>query len=93
MRTWKQKKFYFIMYSNDITNFLIQMQHKEEFWAEPENKNPLEKTTLSREGFTAQSKEMKDEGAVSLEPRTNVSEIVYDSFVSGVPASQPSYSQ
>lgn len=41
------------------------MQAKEAFWAEPSNKNPLEKTTLSREGFGAQSKEMKDEGAVS----------------------------
>jgi hypothetical protein len=35
------------------------------FWAEPSNKNPLEKTTLSREGFTAQSKEMKDEEGVN----------------------------
>lgn len=35
------------------------------FWAEPSNKNPLEKTTLSREGFGAQSKELKDESAVS----------------------------
>ena len=34
-------------------------------WAEPHNNNPLEKTTLSRQGITAQSKEMKDETAVS----------------------------
>ena len=33
-------------------------------WAEPSNKNPLEKTTLSREGFTAQSPGMKEEGKV-----------------------------
>ena len=35
-------------------------------WAEPHNNNPLEKTTLSRQGITAQSKEMKDETAVRL---------------------------
>ena len=35
-------------------------------WAEPHNKNKLEKTTLSRQGIGAQSKEMKDEGLVRL---------------------------
>ena len=40
------------------------MQEKDSAWAEPHNKNPLEKTTLSRQGITAQSKEMKDEGLV-----------------------------
>lgn len=39
-------------------------QDKESFWAEPHNNNPLEKTTLSREGFGKQSKEMKDEEEV-----------------------------
>lgn len=42
------------------------MQAKEAFWAEPSNKNPLEKTTLSREGFTAQSKDMKAESKVQV---------------------------
>lgn len=40
------------------------VQERDSVWAEPKNKNPLEKTTLSREGITAQSKEMKDENAV-----------------------------
>ena len=40
------------------------LQKKDSAWAEPHNKNPLEKTTLSRQGITAQSKEMKDEGMV-----------------------------
>ncbi len=40
------------------------LQKKDSAWAEPRNKNPLEKTTLSRQGITAQSKEMKDEGLV-----------------------------
>ncbi|EIE22636.1 hypothetical protein COCSUDRAFT_66322 [Coccomyxa subellipsoidea C-169] len=34
-------------------------------WAEPKNNNPLEKTTLSREGFGKQSKQMKDEQEVN----------------------------
>ena len=41
-------------------------------WAEPHNKNPLEKTTLSRQGITSQSKEMKDEGEVRLCPAINL---------------------
>ena len=42
----------------------LHLQGKEGMWAEPHNNNPLEKTTLSRQGITAQSKEMKDEDAV-----------------------------
>lgn len=42
------------------------LQKKDSAWAEPHNKNPLEKTTLSRQGITAQSKEMKDEGMVRI---------------------------
>lgn len=42
----------------------MYVQDHDSFWAEPSNNNPLEKTTLSREGFTAQSKEMKDEEGV-----------------------------
>ena len=44
----------------------LRLQERDSQWAEPHNNNPLEKTTLSREGITAQSKEMKDENAVRL---------------------------
>ncbi|CAK0782858.1 hypothetical protein CVIRNUC_006053 [Coccomyxa viridis] len=42
-----------------------EKKEKDSMWAEPHNNNPLEKTTLSRQGITAQSKEMKDETAVN----------------------------
>ena len=47
-----------------FASMLSLVQERDSAWAEPKNKNPLEKTTLSREGITAQSKEMKDENAV-----------------------------
>lgn len=36
-------------------------------WAEPSNKNPLEKQTVMRQSPTGQSKGLKDEGAVNDE--------------------------
>ncbi|DBA67380.1 TPA: hypothetical protein ACH3X2_001672 [Trebouxia sp. C0005] len=42
-------------------------KHSEGQWAEPQNKNKLEKQTLSRQGPSAQSKGLKDESAVNEE--------------------------
>lgn len=39
-------------------------QDHDSVWAEPSNNNPLEKVTMAREGFTKQSKAMKDEEEV-----------------------------
>ena len=39
-------------------------QHKDTFWAEPKNNNPLEKTTGMRETFGGESSDQKAEGAV-----------------------------
>ncbi|CAL5220312.1 g2300 [Coccomyxa viridis] len=49
----------------DRTATRKEEKKKDSAWAEPRNKNPLEKTTLSRQGITAQSKEMKDEGLIN----------------------------
>ena len=42
-------------------------RHSEGQWAEPSNKNPLEKQTLTRQGITGQSKGLKDESAINAE--------------------------
>lgn len=47
--------------------FTSGLQHSEGQWAEPQNKNKLEKQTLSRQGPSAQSKGLKDESAVNEE--------------------------
>ena len=39
-------------------------QHKDTFWAEPKNNNPLEKTTTMRETFGGESPDQKAEGSV-----------------------------
>ena len=40
------------------------VQHKDTFWAEPKNNNPLEKSTGMRESFTSESSDQKAESAV-----------------------------
>ncbi|KAK9819070.1 hypothetical protein WJX81_005193 [Elliptochloris bilobata] len=42
-----------------------ETKHKETFWAEPKNNNPLEKSTGMRESFTSESSDQKAEGAVN----------------------------
>ena len=48
-------------------HFISGLQHSEGQWAEPRNKNKLEKQTLARQGPSAQSKGLKDETAVNDE--------------------------
>lgn len=40
------------------------VQHKDTFWAEPKNNNPLEKSTGMRESFTSESSDQKAESGV-----------------------------
>lgn len=39
-------------------------QHKDTFWGEPKNNNPLEKSTGMRESFGGQSEDQKAEAGV-----------------------------
>ena len=60
-----QKRICVICEEASALEYSFVWQAKDSAWGEPKNKNPLEKTTLSRQGVTAQSKEMKDEEEVS----------------------------
>ena len=56
-----------IVAASSAHHFISGLQHSEGMWAEPQNKNKLEKQTLARQGPSAQSKGLKDETAVNDE--------------------------